>query len=165
MDEELLEKASRYAEERGLHLRRRLGFGIHGIVFEAEDQRNHGRLAVKWHGDADAFARECAVYRRLMERGVVTVRGFNVPQFLGADDRWLAIEMTMVARPFVLDFAAAYLGRVPQFSSDVLAQWDEDKREQFGTRWPEVQAILSALRDLGIHQTDVSPSNIGFPED
>lgn len=165
MDDELLERASRYAAERGLHLLRELGGGIHGIVFEAEDQRNRGRLAVKFLSDADAFAREVAAYQRLAERETFSICDFNVPQLLRADDRWLVIEMTMVARPFVLDFAAAYVGRAPHFSDEVLAQWEEEKREQFGNRWSAVLAILSALRDLGIHQTDVSPGNIGFEEE
>jgi len=40
MDEELLEKAARFAELRGLTLRQPLGGGIHGIVLAAEYQGN-----------------------------------------------------------------------------------------------------------------------------
>jgi hypothetical protein len=36
------------------------------------------------------------------------------------------------------------------------------KREQFGTLWPRVQAVLEALEALDIHVVDVSPSNIAF---
>lgn len=164
MDDELLEKATRYAEERGLRLLRSLGRGIHGTVFEAEDQRNRGRLAVKFFENADTFARERAVYRRLREHNVDTILGFNVPQLLNVDERWLVIEMTMVARPFVLDFAAAHLDRAPKFPAEVLAQVEDERREQFGSRWPAVLKILAALEGLGIHQTDPSPGNIGFPE-
>jgi hypothetical protein len=164
MDEELLVVARRHAAERGLRLRRRLGGGIHGIVFEAEDQRNPGRLAVKFLAEPDAFAREVAVYRRLAERVVVSIFGFNVPQLLRAYEASPAVEMTMVARPFVLDFAAAYLRRPPQFPAEVMAQWEEEKRELFGDRWPVVPTILAKLREHGIHQTDVTPGNIGFEE-
>ena len=41
---------------------------------------------------------------------------------------------------------------------------EADKTEQFGARWPTVQAIMSALEELGIHLVDVSPSNIAFLE-
>ena len=162
MDEELIECAKRFAELRGLQLLRQLGFGVHGIVFEAKDQGKLGRLAVKFLSDSTAFERECLVYRRLRELGVRRVLGFNVPQFLHSYRGWRAIEMTMVSPPFVLDFAAAYLGRPPEFPPDVMAEWEDEKREQFGERWETVQRVLAALRDLGIHQTDVSPTNIMF---
>ena len=162
MDEELLEKAARFAELRGLTLRQPLGDGIHGIVFAAECQANRGRLAIKVHSDAAAFARECMVYRRLAELGVTEILGFNVPQFLGADKDLLVIEMTIVTRPFVLDFASAYVDDPPQFPPDVLTHWEEEKREQFGAKWQTVLRILAALRGHGIHQTDVTPANIGF---
>ena len=40
--------------------------------------------------------------------------------------------------------------------------WEAEKREQFGTHWPRVQAVLEALEALDIHMVDVSPSNIAF---
>jgi len=102
------------------------------------------------------------VYRRLAELGIAEILGFNVPQFISADDELLVIAMTIITRPFVLDFASAYLERPPRFPPDVLVQWEEDKREQFGERWETVLRILAELRALGIHQLDASPSNIGF---
>jgi hypothetical protein len=42
------------------------------------------------------------------------------------------------------------------------AEWETEKREQFGVRWTAVLAVISALEDLGIHLLDVSPSNIAF---
>jgi hypothetical protein len=165
MDAELFAKATRYAAQRGVILGRLLGDGIHGIVLEAEYKAKPGRLAIKVHSNAEAFARECAVYRRLAGQGITGIPGFHIPQFLGADDELLVIEMTIVTRPFVLDFASAYLDRPPQFPLDAIAQWEMEKREQFGVRWPIVQTALAELRGLGIHQTDVSPSNIGFRDE
>jgi hypothetical protein len=49
------------------------------------------------------------------------VLGFNVPQLIGFDDELHVIEMTVVKRPFVLDFAAAYLDVRPEFPEDVWA--------------------------------------------
>jgi hypothetical protein len=81
---------------------------------------------------------------------------------VGFDDELRVIEMTIVARPFVLDFAGAYLDAPPEFSEEIQSEWEAEKREQFEARWPVVQAVRSALEDLGIHMLDVSPSNIAF---
>jgi hypothetical protein len=70
--------------------------------------------------------------------------------------------MTIVSRPFVLDFAGAYLDSPPAFSDEIWNEWESEKRDQFEDRWPKVQAILSALEEFDIHMVDVSPSNIAF---
>jgi hypothetical protein len=70
--------------------------------------------------------------------------------------------MSIVSRPFLLDFAGAYLDQRPEFPDEVWSEWETDKREQFDARWPTVQAVLSALEKLGIYVVDVSPSNIAF---
>ena len=66
------------------------------------------------------------------------------------------------ARPFVLDFAGAYLDRPPDFPDETWAEWEAEKREQFDVRWPAVHAVLNALESLDIYMVDVSPSNIAF---
>ncbi len=78
----------------------------------------------------------------------------------------MAIEMTIVSKPYLLDFADAYLDAPPDFPDEVLEQWHEDKREQFGDdRWERVQMALAALRgQYGIHLFDVNPGNITFGE-
>ena len=73
------------------------------------------------------------------------ILGLNVPQLLRIDQEFRAIEMTIVRPPFLLDFADALLDEPPDFSEDVLRQWEEDKAEIFGERWPEVTRILAAL--------------------
>ena len=78
------------------------------------------------------------------------------------DDDLQMIEMTVVARPFVLDFAGAYLDVPPEFSEEAWAQWEVEKEEQFEAHWSRVKAILRALEELDIHMVDVSPSNIAF---
>jgi len=67
-----------------------------------------------------------------------------------------------VTRPFVLDFAGAYLDWGPEFSEEVLADWLKEKQEQFGPRWAEVQAILRELEGYGVFVIDVTPNNISF---
>jgi hypothetical protein len=50
----------------------------------------------------------------------------------------------VVERPFVLDFAGAYLDNdAPWFEDEMWEMWEADKREKFGTRWREVQALLA----------------------
>ena len=98
----------------------------------------------------------------MLEEGIGEIVGFNIPDLLGADDELRIIEMSLVARPFVLDFAGAYLDNAPEFSEEIWADWHAQKQEQFGRRWPEVERVLFALRRLGIHLVDVTPSNIAF---
>jgi hypothetical protein len=165
-DDELLGRARDYAQRNSLVLGERLGFGIHGIVFEAKRQpeaaKRNGRSAVKVHRFADGYHRERDVYLRLRELGVSSIRGCHVPQLLQHDDELLVIEMSMVSRPFLLDFGAAYLDTPLDFSEEVMTDWREQKREEFGPRWPEVQAILAALEMYGIFMEDVNPGNISF---
>jgi hypothetical protein len=93
---------------------------------------------------------------------VEEILGFHVPKLIRFDDELLVIEMSIVARPFVLDFAGAYLDQTPEFSDEIWSEWEIQKREQFESRWPKVQAVLSALEALDIYMVDVSPSNIAF---
>jgi hypothetical protein len=72
------------------------------------------------------------------------------------------IEIEIVQRPFVLDFAGAYLDFAPDFSEEVMADWELEKREQFDTRWPEVRAILAELEEFGVFMLDVNPGNVSF---
>ena len=73
--------------------------------------------------------------------------------------------MTIVRPPFLLDFADARLDGPSDFSDDVLQQWEEEKAEIFGERWPEVTQILEALEALGVYLRDINPRNIFFPEE
>ena len=95
--------------------------------------------------------------------GIIKILDFNVPQFIRADDNLRIIEMSIVTRPFVLDFAGAYLDAPPDFPDEIWAEWESGKQEQFDVRWPKVHALLSKLEELDIYMVDVSPSNIAFP--
>jgi hypothetical protein len=142
----------------------RLGFGIHGTIFVAENNSKAGKTAIKAHYEVEPYLRERNVYQRLQDAGVSDIAGFNVPQFIRFDDESRIIEMTIVARPFILDFAGAYLDAAPHFSKEIWNEWESDKREQFEDRWPIVQTALEALKALDIHMVDVSPTNISFLE-
>ena len=158
----LIQNAQIYASQHQLELAERLGFGIHGIIFTAKDKLEGGERAVKVHRESEPYSRERAAYERLKQAVISKILGFNVPQFISADDDLRVIEMSVVTRPFVLDFAGAYLNAPPEFSDEIWAEWESGKREQFDDRWPKVQSVLAALEALDIFMVDVSPSNIAF---
>jgi hypothetical protein len=164
VDDILKRRLADYAERRKIVFAEQLGLGLHGIVCIAEDNVNFGRFAVKIHRYAEAYRREKAAYLRLREVGLCAVRGFNVPQMLRCDDEFLAIEMSIVVRPFILDFAATWLDEPPDFPRDF---WQDEleKREVFGDRWAEVQRVLAALETHGLHMFDVTPTNIAFRDE
>jgi hypothetical protein len=162
MELALIQNAREYASRHQLHLAERLGFGIHGIILIAEDNSKVGKTAVKAHRSLEPYLRERDVYERLKSAGVSEVLGFHVPQLMHFDDELRVIEMSIVARPFVLDFAGAYLDIPPDFPEEKWAEWEAGKRDQFEGRWPKVQAVLGALEALDIHMIDVSPTNIAF---
>jgi hypothetical protein len=164
MEQNLIHSAKTYAQRHQLRLAERLGFGIHGNVFAAENNNKAGGTALKVHHSVEPYLRERKVYERLRDARVSDIAGFNVPQLIGFDDELRVIEMTIVARPFVLDFAGAYLDAPPEFPEEAWANWEAEKREQFETRWVTVRTVLAALEELDIHMVDVSPSNIAFLE-
>jgi hypothetical protein len=159
--EDIERRASLCASRRGLALEHRLGHGKDGIIFQTSLQ-----TAMKVFVRRDMYDRELACYQRLASFDVETVRGHNVPRLITWDPELLAIEMEIVTRPFLLDFADAWLDAAPDFPPEVLEQWHEEKQEQFGERWPEVLAVMDELRErFGIHLLDVNPGNITFGKD
>jgi hypothetical protein len=162
MSDIALANAAAYCALHGLQLVERLGFGIHGTVHVAQRHGKQDQSAVKALHSAEFYFRERAVYERLRDTRVTDVLGFHVPQLVRFDDNLLVIEMTIVTRPFVLDFASAFLDRRPDFSEEIWTQWEAEKREQFGERWIKVRAVLAALEEIGIYLTDVTPGNVAF---
>lgn len=126
----------------------------------AEDKSKAGKTALKVHRSVEPYLREREAYGRLRDAGVSEILGFNVPQLIRFDDELRIIEMSIVARPFVLDFAGAWLDTPPDFPEETWAEWEAEKREQFGTLRPRVQAVLEALEALDIHM-DVTVNVIG----
>ena len=159
---DLIRRAREYADRKGRVVGPELGSGVHGIVLAAASQGESGRSALKAHERSAEYSRERDVYLRLQELGVAQLRGCHVPELLAFDDELWVLEMTVVSRPFVLDFAGAYLDQPPVYSEEVLADWNAEKLDQFGADWPEVQAILRTLEGFGVFMLDVNPGNISF---
>ena len=139
-------------------MERRLGFGRDGNVYATSDG-----TAVKAHGLRESFEKELLCYIRLKSNLVENILGLRVPQLLDADERLMVIEMSIVTRPFLLDFASGYLDVAPDFPAETMEEWRAEKMEQFGDRWPDVEAVLEVLRSrFGIHLLDIHPWNIAF---
>jgi hypothetical protein len=162
MNEILIPNAGLYAARHQLELAETLGSGKDGIVLVAKHKAKPANVAIKVLRFDELYLREKNVYQRLAKMAIRTVLGFNVPQLLSHDDELRIIEMTIVKRPFVLDFAGAYLDVRPEFPAEVWADWETEKREQFEGRWPAVQKVLTAFEELGIYLLDASPGNIAF---
>ncbi len=162
MDNKLIQQAERYIMKRNVLLTKQLGIGIHGVVYVAIDKQKMERFAVKIHRYKEAYQRECAIYRRLAKLEVYQIQGCNVPLLLGQDDEIYAIEMTIVSRPFVLDFAGAYLDHPPDFPENVWDDWEKEKIAHFENDWPAVEFILAEFRMHGIFLYDISKNNISF---
>lgn len=162
MSDDLNQRSRLYAERYHVRLTERLGFRIHGIVHVVESNAKPGRTAIKVHREMDPFLRECLVYERLSAARVTSIMDFHVPERLRIDDELRVLEMTIVTRPFLLDFAGAYLDFKPSFPDEVWADWEAEKHEQFGGQWRTVQTVLESLAELDIYMVDVSPSNIAF---
>ncbi|GAA4447943.1 hypothetical protein [Novipirellula rosea] len=77
--------------------------------------------ALKIHERELPYRRERDVYFRLRDLKNTEIEGHQVPVLIDCDDDLWAIEMSMVNRPFVLDFGVAYLEHPPDFGYEVWA--------------------------------------------
>lgn len=156
------ERIDHYQETRRLSADRQLGVGTQGSVLLFDDPSLSHPVAVKFHERLVAYNRELAVFYRLQDLEIDQVGGHEVPVLLGHDDDLLAIEMTMVRPPFVLDFGGAYLDRRPDYTPEVWRDWREQKSEEFDDDWPAVEELLLEFESFGIFIADVNPGNIKF---
>jgi len=158
MNEDETEMAEAYALLRGFELTGQLGSGMNGRVWKVRDNRKRA-WALKIQ-DLHGFRLERACYERLEELAVTEVAGFNVPVLIHAEERWRAIEMSIVDRPFILDFAQAYLDAPPDFPEEVWEERLETWESRYEDDWPMVKQALRELKLLGIHYLDVHRGNI-----
>lgn len=151
-----------YAARRDLRVPRFLGSGKDGVVHEVEGNAFPLFLAVKSFYHLAQFEREREVYLWLRELKIRQIRGLSVPQLVAWDDDLLTIEMTIVAPPFILDFADAWLDEAPEFSEEIWADWNRKLDDDFEGQADEVRRILALLRSHGVILLDVHPGNIRF---
>jgi hypothetical protein len=138
-----------------------LGHGKDGRVWESDRH-----TALKFFYDFDVYTRELRAYRILRSVRRDDFLGHQVPRLLNNDDSLHAIEMTIVAPPFLLDFAAAYMEKEVErfaFHPDVIAERENHWAEIFEAHWPEVMAIREAFfLQTGLILLDLSLNNVRF---
>jgi len=93
--------------------------------------------------------------------------GHNVPELILEDGELKAIEISIVQRPFVLDFAGAKLPHeVPDFDEEIMAEHHEHLRELFGERWTDALHVAEMFRlATGYTLLDIHPGNIAFADE
>lgn len=147
-----------YLQPLGATIVNPLGVGTDGAVWQTTRH-----TAVKAFLKEKNFKLELESYRRLQAAKLIEVCGYWVPQLIGHDHDLLAIEMSIVKPPYVLDFGKVYLDHQPDFSPEVLRDWREQQQDLWGGHFSRVQAILRRLQSLGIFYADPKPGNI-MPE-
>uniref|UniRef100_A0A7C2K1V4 Protein kinase domain-containing protein n=1 Tax=Schlesneria paludicola TaxID=360056 RepID=A0A7C2K1V4_9PLAN len=150
-----LDRAQRYAKDRGLTIEKPLGGGFDGIVLGTSH-----RTAIKSLVHPILYRQERDVYLRLQELNLSNLREFEIPRLVDLDDTLQVIEMMIVSPPFVLDFAGAKLDRKPQFEPEIMEEWRREKAEQFEDDWQEVQRLIWAFERFVVYLSDVHPGNV-----
>jgi hypothetical protein len=134
-----------------------LGWGVDGVVHASPI----ATTAVKVHSKAESFAKELAAYLRLRDHGVTEFMGFRVPRLVGYDRQRQVIEMSIVAPPFLLDFAAATVDTRPDFTDDAMEAWWQEVKDNFGDDFEVVSDVFWGLQRLhGIWYWDLKPRNL-----
>jgi hypothetical protein len=137
------------------------GPGQDGFVMESS-----ALTAVKFFDREERFNREAEVYSLLQDKDMRIVAGHNIPRLINVVPSLRILEMTIVARPFVLDFAGAKLPHeVPDFDEEIMAEHHDHLRELFGDRWTEALHVAEMFRlATGYMLLDIHPGNIAFAD-
>lgn len=156
-------KSMEYAAFRQIEIAECLGWGIHGSVWKVSGKTGPFSWVLKLHRHDTPYLRERDCYLRLREMDVDSIGGIAIPMLIAMDDDWLAIEMTLVSRPHLLDFGAAWLDERPDFPPEVWEQAEAAAAEKFGYDWPEAMRVIQSLEaECGIIMGDVHPGNLAL---
>jgi hypothetical protein len=157
------ERAKSYADSKQLSLEVEdaIGYGMDGSIWQTSRPS-----VVKVYERAKNYHDEVECYRRFASRNVITISGFTVPVLIGCDDNLLALEMSIVQPPFLLDFGKVYLDAPPPYWDDaeIMGHWHEEGRENFGKRWSNLLSVVRILESFGIYYVDPKPGNIMFDD-
>ena len=122
--------------------------------------RTDSETILKVHRYRERFQKELATYRRLAERSITRLKGFQFPQMVDYDEELNILELSIVSPPYILDFVEVGLGKMPgNFDLDRI---EAQQSKQFGKDWPDVRRLLEALMQIGIYYDDVHNKNIRF---
>jgi hypothetical protein len=141
-----------YADLHGISIEKSLGYGSDGTVWKTS------RTALKVFHSSRIFTVELECYRRLQEAGVTEIYGFAVPQLAAHHDELLALEMSLVNPPYVLDFGKVTLDRRPDYPPATLAYVRAEQQEWWGELYPTIQAICA---DSNRSESTTPTQNLG----
>ncbi len=148
--EQLAKRAEAYIQSRKLSLNFQypLGAGIDGCVWPTSRPS-----ALKLSERERSHRDEVESYRRLRDCNVRRLQGFAIPRLIDFDDPLMAIEISIVAPPFLLDFGKVYLDAPPPYWEDaeIMGHWHAEGRDNFGNRWKSVLSLISMLESYGIY--------------
>jgi hypothetical protein len=158
--EELASLAQQYAEANDITVDfvNRLGWGTDGAVWPT-----NADTAVKAFDREKTYVAERSCYQRLDQHSIDRLCDCAVPTLKGFDDNLMVIEIGIVSAPYILDFGKTYLDSQPEHSPETMEDWENDQRERWEDRWPDVQLILWQLERIGIYYTDPNCDNIRLP--
>jgi hypothetical protein len=153
----LLARVEQYCRRQNLSNPQLVGQGKDGSVWQVDRPS-----AVKIHAHYSSYAPEVQAYIRLTERGLEKIAGFTVPSLIDFDDELLAIEMTIVRPPYLLDFASARLDSPPDLIEDEGHTLADLVVERFGDRAPDIFHLQQQLALLaGIHHERATDPRVG----
>jgi hypothetical protein len=137
-----------------------------GVGQDGRVVRSDRNTAVKFFDSLDRFEREWEVYSVLTLRKIHFIGRHRIPRLIAADPGLQTIEMTIVERPFVLDFAGAkWSHEVPDFDEAVMEEHHEHLRQLFDDRWTDALQVAEAFRQAtGFVLLDIHPGNIAFED-
>ncbi len=139
-----------------------LGFGSDGTVWHTS---RGSALKLLYRTGNYVVERDC--YLRLKDSAIRLLGGLNVPMLVDYDDQLLAIEITIVKPPYLLDFGKVYIDIPPPYWEDepLMANFYAEKEPLFGKNWPRVLSAMAFLQRHGIYYVDPRPQNIAFGDE
>lgn len=133
----------------------RLGWGIGGWVYLSPN----AQTAIKVHRRIEGYRTEIQAYRLLSKHRLTNLHGLNIPKPRGKSDQLMTFHMDVVTAPYLLDFAGVRF-TPPDFSADVMRDWQIGIANFFGPNAHVAYAVYDALRRLGMWYLDFRPSNL-----
>jgi hypothetical protein len=153
---DLRARAAKYATNNGTELEKPLGFGSDGSVWQTLR-----KTAIKVFEKRHVYENELSVYQRFQRDRVRSLAGFAIPVLLQCDHDLMVIEMSIVEKPYILDFGKVYLDTPPDFSSEVMGDFFANQKERWGKKyWPQIAKLWGLLKSHGVFHMDPKPGNI-----
>jgi hypothetical protein len=120
--------------------------------------------AIKAIRNRKNYSDELEAYRRLQHAAIRELCGFAIPWLIGFDDARQVIEMSIVQKPYLLDFGKVYFdgAELSVYDPADLARERAAQRKKYSAAdWSRVAMALHLLETkLGIYYVDPRPSNI-----